>query len=144
MRKTLLMLAAVIVAATPVRAQVTNAEAEAAVMAYVDAVTAGDRTALMAILAPEFQIQRPDGTGYGREAYVAGEFLSISRFLGLADLNVTSTGDIMVVRYVLRLNSTLDGRPVEVEAPRLTVFRRDGDRWLVVAHANFAQVAPAN
>ncbi|MCW5716063.1 MAG: nuclear transport factor 2 family protein [Bauldia sp.] len=144
MRKTLSMLVAVVVAATPVRAQVTDTEAEAAVLAYVEAVAAGDRTELMAILAPEFQIQRPDGTGHGREAYVAGEFLSISAFLGLSDLNVTSNGDIMVVRYILRLNATLDGRLVEVQAPRLTVFRRDGDRWIVVAHANFAQVAPAD
>lgn len=35
----------------------------------------------------------------------------------------------------------LDGRAVEALAPRLTVFRREGDVWLVVTHANFAQIA---
>lgn len=139
--RALTILATVLAAgASPVAAQVTNAEAEAAIMAYVNAVIAGDRAGLMEILAPEFQIQRPDGTGHDRETYVAGEFLTIARFLGISDLYVTSTDDLMVARYVLHLNSTLDGRAVEALAPRLTVFRREGDAWLVVAHANFAQV----
>jgi ketosteroid isomerase-like protein len=46
----------------------------------------------------------------------------------------------MVVRYVLSLNATVDGKEEQRSAPRLTVFRRDGDRWLVVAHANFARL----
>ncbi|MGD9739633.1 MAG: nuclear transport factor 2 family protein [Bauldia sp.] len=126
--------------ALPASAQVTDEEAEAAIMAYVNAVQAADRDVLMTILAPEFQIQRATGIGHGREDYIAGEFLTISEFLGLSDLHVTSQGDLMVARYILHLNATLDGRTVEVQAPRLTVFRREGDQWLVVAHANFAQV----
>lgn len=140
MRAPIFLAAALAVLAMPASAQVTDEEAEAAIMAYVNAVMAADRAALLELLAPEFQIQRPDGTGYDREAYVAGEFLTIAEFLGLSDLRVTANGDIMVARYVLHLNSTLDGRVVEALAPRLTVFRREGDTWLVVAHANFAQV----
>lgn len=140
MRPIIFLGAALTVLSSNALAQVTEAEAEAAIMTYVNAVIAGDRSRLMEILAPEFQIQRPDGTGHDRETYVAGEFLAISQFLGISDLFATSTGDIMVARYVLHLNSTLDGRPVEALAPRLTVFRRDGDAWLVVAHANFAQI----
>ena len=34
------------------------------------------------------------------------------------------------------------GGRIDGTAPRLTVFRRSGDGWLVVAHANFAPVAP--
>jgi ketosteroid isomerase-like protein len=48
------------------------------------------------------------------------------------------SGDLLVVRYWLVINQTIDGTPMAQRAPRLTVFRRDGDRWLVVAHANFA------
>lgn len=131
---------AMIAVAAPVAAQVTEAEAEAAIMAYVDAVTAGDQAALLAILAPEFQIQRPDGAGNERADYVAGAFPTITEFLGISDLHVTADGDLMVTRYVLHLSAVLEGRPVEALAPRLTVFRREGERWLVVAHANFARI----
>jgi hypothetical protein len=29
---------------------------------------------------------------------------------------------------------------MQAEAPRLTVFRRSGDTWPIVAHANFAEI----
>ena len=54
------------------------------------------------------------------------------------DLVATAADGLMVARYVLVVDETLDGRTLTRRAPRLTVFRRDGDRWLVVAHANFA------
>ena len=31
-------------------------------------------------------------------------------------------------------------KPVQSVAPRLSVFRKDGAGWLIVAHANFAQI----
>jgi ketosteroid isomerase-like protein len=50
----------------------------------------------------------------------------------------TASGDLLIARYQLVIQETIDGTPIAQRAPRLTVFRRDGDRWLVVAHANFA------
>ncbi len=125
--------------AAPARAQ-TAADAEAAVMVWLNAIKSGDAARISAILAPEFQIQRADGTGFDRVGYLTG-FAIITEIIAVSDVVVTAAGDIMVVRYQLRLTSTVDGRPTEALAPRLTVFRREGDVWLVVAHANFARLA---
>ncbi len=46
----------------------------------------------------------------------------------------------MVVRYTLIVAETVGGVTVERHAPRITVFRREGETWLVVAHANFARL----
>ena len=47
-------------------------------------------------------------------------------------------GDLLVTRYYVTVNETRDGGTVQTHAPRLTVFRQEAGRWLVVAHANFA------
>jgi ketosteroid isomerase-like protein len=51
---------------------------------------------------------------------------------------VTGTSDLLVVRYEVTTDQTRAGKRVQRHAPRLTVFRKQGDNWLVVAHANFA------
>ena len=55
-------------------------------------------------------------------------------------LLATRYGDYLVVRYWLKVEQTFQGKRAELLAPRLTVFRKSGDNWLVVAHANFAAV----
>lgn len=127
-----------VLAAAPAFAQ-SGAEAEGAVRAWLDAVVSGDPARLDAVLAPEFQIQRADGTGLDKAGYVDGGAANLVEY-ELRDLVATRDDDIMVVRYLLVVSETISGQPVERVAPRLTVFRREGDRWLVVAHANFAQV----
>ena len=117
-------------------------EAEAAVRSFVDAVAKGDQAGLAAVLAPEFQIMRSNGVGYGREDYLALG-LSTVRIEGspvIENLTVTRQGDVMVTRYSLATSMTVNGKAVEADAPRLSVFRREGDRWLIVAHANFAEI----
>lgn len=127
-----------VLAAAPAFAQ-SGAEAEGAVRAWLDAVVSGDPARLDAVLAPEFQIQRADGTGLDKAGYADGGAANLVEY-ELRDLVATRDDDIMVVRYLLVVSETISGQPVERVAPRLTVFRREGDRWLVVAHANFAQV----
>ena len=53
-------------------------------------------------------------------------------------LVLTANGDLVVARYVLAVDEIIDGAQVNPFAPRLTVLRRDGDDWLIVAHANFS------
>lgn len=117
-------------------------EAEAAVRSFVDAVANGDRAGLAAVLAPEFQIMRSNGVGYGREDYLAQGLstVSIEGTPVIENLTVTRQGDVMVTRYSLATSMTVSGKAVAAEAPRLSVFRREGDRWLIVAHANFAAI----
>ena len=49
----------------------------------------------------------------------------------IGDIVVTGSRDLMVVRYFL------DGQRVDHRAPRPTVFRKHGDRWILSAHSNF-------
>jgi ketosteroid isomerase-like protein len=117
-----------------------EAEAQKAVETWVGAVASGDAEAIRAVLAPEFQIVRSDGSAHGFEGYLAGGMAKIDSVPGIADLAVTGYGDHMIVRYALALEGSVDGKHMEDKAPRLTVFRRKNDQWLVVAHANFAKL----
>jgi ketosteroid isomerase-like protein len=116
------------------------ADADDAVKGWLDAVSSPDEAALTAVLAPEFQILRSDGRGYDRADYLGTGRSHQARPPVPRDLVATASGDVLVVRYILDVEQTIDGGTVVGAAPRLTVFRKDGDRWLVVAHANFAPI----
>lgn len=117
-----------------------DAEAKSAVDAWVDAVASGDEAAVRDLVAPEFQLVRSDGTAYGAEEYVGSNISRVDELFGIEDIVATSYGDYLVVRYAIDLKESVADGQIEGNAPRLTVFRRQGDKWLVVAHANFAQV----
>ncbi len=106
---------------------------------WADALFSGDPVEVERVLAPEYQIVRSDGTGYGRDDYltVLPKQAMRSQF---RDIVATAHDDVMVIRYVIVTDQTIDGQPVEAVAPRLSVFRRDGDTWLIAAHANFAKL----
>ena len=115
-------------------------EAMKAVESWVGAVASGERETVRAVLAPEFQILRADGSAHDVEGYLAGGMAKIDDVPTIGDLVVTGYGDHMIVRYALRLEGSVDGKQMEDKAPRLTVFRRKNNAWLVVAHANFARL----
>lgn len=120
-------------------AEVSTAEAEAAVMAWLTALKSGDPAEVGKILAPEFQILRSDGSGYSKAEYLK----ALPKFNGdpeILNLHETSQGDTLVLRYNLRLEQKIGDKPVQALAPRLSVLRRGGAGWLMVAHANFAQI----
>jgi hypothetical protein len=113
-------------------------QAKAALVAFTEAVLAGP-DAVATILAPEYQIMRNNGVGYDREGYIAKGAGTVSARpdFSHSDIVATAHDDIMVVRYILRIDETIDGAPVRKSAPRLTVFRKIDGKWMVVAHANF-------
>ena len=133
-------LSAALLAPLAFAAPVHAGDAEDAVAAWLAAVSDNGPAALAAVLAPEFQILRSDGTGWAREDYLGRGRSQQLKPPVPRDLFATQTGDVLVVRYTLDVEQTIDGGSITGAAPRLTVFRRDGDRWLVVAHANFAPV----
>ena len=92
-----------------------------------------------AVLAPEFQILRSTGEGFDKEDYLAGNTPNLIDY-AVEETVATRSDDVMVVRYVVVVNETIGGAAVEARSPRLTVLRLEGDDWLVVAHANFAQI----
>lgn len=119
-----------------------GAEAEGAIRAWLEAIASGDQSRLAEVLAPEFQIMRSNGTGHDKAAYAGGAAARITQVQEISDLVATRHDDLLVVRYKLAVVETVDGREIERKAPRLTVFRRSGANWLVVAHANFARIGP--
>jgi len=118
---------------------VTEAEASAAVLAWLDALATHDPATVGKILAPEFQIQRSDGTGFDRAGYL-GNLPKLSGKPEIQNLAFAAAGDLLVARYNLRIEEKIGDTPVQALAPRLSVLRRDGAGWLMVAHANFAKI----
>lgn len=117
-----------------------DAEGLAANQAWWGALVEGSVAAVDAVLAPEFQIQRENGTGYDKAGYLASSLPEVAGMPEFSGMVVTAHGDHLVTRYFVTSNEIIDGGQVEHHAPRLTVFRKDGDAWLVVAHANFAKI----
>ena len=105
---------------------------------FTEAVLAGPET-LAPILAPEYQIMRTNGVGYDRDGYLnrGASTISAKPDFSHEDIVATKSDDVLVVRYFLRIDETIDGKPVKKRAPRLTVFRKIGDVWKVVSHSNF-------
>ena len=94
------------------------------------------------LLAPEYQIMRSNGVGYDRAGYIGRGAGSVraQRNYAYDDVVVTTADDILVVRYFLRIEETIDGKAITRRAPRLTVFRKISNDWKITAHSNFAQV----
>jgi hypothetical protein len=122
--------------------QMASPETEAgkAVEAWLAAVASGEVDRIRSVLAPEFQIARADGSAYTAPDYLASDLPRFAAVPGVSKLVATGYGDYLVARYWLTVDGTIGDQAMEAEAPRLTVFRRSGDTWLVVAHANFASL----
>ena len=115
------------------------ADARTAILGWLDALASHEPATVAKVLAPEFQIMRSDGHGYDATSYLS----NLPRFKGtpeIMDLAFGAHGDTLVARYNLKLEQKINDKPVQTLAPRLSVFRKDGAGWLIVAHANFAQI----
>ena len=115
-----------------------EALAKPAIDAWLNAVFKRDPALLDAVLAPEFQLLRADATAYDKAGYIASSLPVIDEMPQVEDLVVTGSAELFVTRYLLIAKQTRDGVAVQITAPRLSVFRKDGDKYLIVAHANFA------
>lgn len=138
-----LMLGAVVAYFTPAGSatdQPADLEGEIrpVVEGFFGAVLTGDPAKVLPILAPEFQIMRADGSTFDARGYAERGLPVLSEMPTIEKLHVTAHGDIAVATYYARGEQTRDGVAVESYAPRLTAFRKDGDRWLMIAHGNFA------
>jgi hypothetical protein len=118
-------------------AAVSEADALQALDPWADALFSGDPEAVDRVLAPEFQILRSNGTGYNKEEYltVLPQQKARSKF---SDIVATGSGEILVVRYKIDTDQTIEGVSVIGISPRLSVFRKESESWLMVSHANFA------
>jgi hypothetical protein len=141
MQGMLLAMAALALPAGTARAEtaIDEATALAALDPWADALFSGDPAAIEKVLAPEYQILRSDGTGYNKAEYmnVLPKQAKRSRFNGIV---ATGNDRLMVLRYVIATDQTINGQVVQAVSPRLSVFRKAGESWLLVAHANFAKL----
>jgi hypothetical protein len=120
--------------------QISPEEALKALDPWADALLTGDPAVVEKVLAPEYQILRSDGSGHDKTSYLKS--LPKQRVRSkFSDIVATGTADLMVIRYRIETDQTIEGTEVKGVSPRLSVFRREADRWLISAHANFAQLA---
>ena len=131
-----------LVASQPAGAETSVSETEAneALRGWIDALFTGDPAAVEKVVAPEFQILRSDGTGYTKAEYLAAALPKQKSRSKASKLVATGHGDMIVMRYLLETEQTINGKPVEPISPRLSVFRKEGGRWLISAHANLARI----
>jgi hypothetical protein len=122
------------------QAEVSEADALEALDPWADALFTGDPAVVDKVLAEEFQILRSNGGGHGKAGYLKALPKQTTR-PRFSDIVATGDGGTLVVRYQIETEQTIDGTPVNGVSPRLSVFRREAGRWLIVAHANFAQLA---
>jgi hypothetical protein len=116
---------------------ISEKEALAALDPWADALLTGDPSVVDKVLAPEFQILRSDGSGHDKASYL--KMLPKQRVRSkFSDIVATGTADLMVLRYRIDTDQTIEGKEVKGISPRLSVFRREHGQWLISAHANFA------
>ena len=122
------------------QAEVSEADALEALNPWVDALFTGDPAAVDKVLAEEFQILRSNGGGHDKAAYLKALPKHAAR-PKFSDIIATGNGETLVIRYKIETEQTIDGTPVNGISPRLSVFRKEAGHWLMIAHANFAQIA---
>ena len=121
------------------QAKVSEADALEALDPWADALFTGDPAVVDKVLAEEFQILRSNG-GHDKASYLKAlpKQTTRSKF---SDIIATGNGETLVIRYKIETEQTIDGTPVNGISPRLSVFRKEAGRWLMIAHANFAPIA---
>jgi len=117
--------------------EVTEAEARAVLDPWAEALFTGDPAQVAETLAPEFQVLRSNGVGQGKEDYLQALPKKAKRNV-FSEIVATRGGEVLVLRYLSEADQVILGATVKGVAPRLSVFRQAGGRWLMVAHANFA------
>ena len=122
------------------QAEVSEADALEALDPWADALFTGDPAVVDKVLAEEFQILRSNGGGHDKAGYLKAlpKQTARSKF---SDIIATGNGETLVIRYKIETEQTIDGTPVNGISPRLSVFRKEAGRWLMIAHANFAPLA---
>ena len=120
-------------------AAVSETEAQGAIDGFLDALFSGDVAKVGQVLSREFQILRSDGKSYDKASYL-GALPKHKVRPTTSKLKVTGHQGIIVVSYIIKTEQTINGKSVEAVSPRLSVFHKEGGRWLIVAHANFAHI----
>lgn len=99
-----------------------------------------DVAGLEKFVSPAFQLERADGSGTGKTAYLAA--LPTVQTFEITNLSAAQSGSVLVARYLATATGIVNGKPYTPgPAPRLSVFTWNGTAWQIAAHANFNPLA---
>ncbi|HEX5449100.1 MAG TPA: nuclear transport factor 2 family protein [Gaiellaceae bacterium] len=113
-----------------------NATGRVLVVKFFTLLKHKDAAGLRTFLAPNFQIQRADGSSSGKAAYIA-KLPTIYSFT-ITHVAATYANGALVVRYQAVATGLVNGKKYTPgAAPRLSVFTWNGSAWQLAAHANF-------
>src|SRR3954464_4060538 len=107
------------------QAKVSEADALGALDPWADALFTGDPATVDQVLAEEFQILRSNGSGHDKASYLKALPRQATRSK-FSDIVATGNGEMMVIRYRIETEQTIDGHPINGISPRLPVFRNGG------------------
>jgi len=114
-----------------------EATARKLVTAWLTALKEKDSAAIAASLAPNFQIERADGSGQNRAEYIAKPATVDTWTLG-DDFSALQSGDTLTVRWAVEVSEQIgENQFRDVDAPRLTTFIWQKGRWKILSYANF-------
>lgn len=119
-----------------------DAKAKELLTTWLTALQQGDTATIAKLLAPNFQIERADGTGTDRAGYLANP-AKVTSFAFADELVALQHGDTLTVRWGLKITEQIGGTQyVDQTAPRLTAFVWRQGRWQILAYGNFNPVVP--
>src|ERR1700724_2671572 len=90
-----------------------QAQGMAALKTFWSAIVTGTPQALDPVLAPEYQVERADGSCLDREAYLKSQLPKVAALPEFTSVKATGTADLLVVRYYVTVDSTRGGKPVK-------------------------------
>lgn len=113
-----------------------NATAEQLITNWLTALRDEDSAEIAASLAPNFQIERADGSGQNRAEYIAKPATVTTWTLG--DFTALQHRGTLTARWSTTISEQIgDNEFRDVEAPRLTTFVWLDGRWKILSYANF-------
>jgi hypothetical protein len=115
----------------------SNAEATTQVTRLFEGVLKKDGADLTKFLAPNFVLQRANGDGISRDAFIA-ELPDLSSYK-LGAITGSAYGDTLTATYSASTELIVDGRKFpSTPNPFLSTFVRADGEWHLVSHGNFA------
>jgi ketosteroid isomerase-like protein len=118
---------------------VQAAEVEAAVDSLTKALLAADGAALDALTLDGLSYGHSSGVVQDKAAFIGALTSGASRFpnITLSDRSASVIGGDAIVRHVFTGEAVSNGKTAPVHIGVLQVWRRDGDRWRLMARQAF-------
>ena len=115
-------------------------DAEKLINNWFSAMIEGNTDKAKDMLAPEFIGLDEEGIARNKQAMLSKKMRLKS--YKLTDFQFSQSGDIIIVTYKNTGTEEMVGNQVTLNkpTPRMTILQKQGDKWLIVAHANLAPI----